>query len=72
MLIVPPTQTGVLLDGVGKPGIGFITTVVVPVFERQPLEDVAVTLYTPAFAAVTFVMLGFCKVLVKPFGPDQA
>jgi hypothetical protein len=39
--------------------------------EVQPLDDVTVTVYTPAFAAVTLAIVGFCRADVKLFGPDH-
>ena len=51
-------------------GVGLITTVVLPGEEGQlPVVAVAITVYTPAIAVVLFGMVGFCAVLVYPFGP---
>jgi len=50
--------------------LGFIITDVVAVAEH-PNKLVTVTVYTPAAAVVTLLMLGFCKVEVNPFGPVQ-
>ena len=51
-------------------GNGFITTVVVAV-DEQLFASVTVTVYVPAAASVTLVMVGFCCVEVKLFGPVQ-
>lgn len=68
-LSVLPLQIGLLLDAVGAAGVVFTTTVTVAGALAQPL--LAVTVYVPAAAAVTFVMFGFCSVDVNPFGPVQ-
>lgn len=47
----------------------FTVTFVVAVTLQLPL--VTVTVYVPDASGVAFEMLGFCKVLVNPFGPDQ-
>jgi hypothetical protein len=49
-------------------GVGFTTTVVEAVHVATP---VAVTVYTPALAAVEAGIDTFCPVAVKPFGPVQ-
>jgi len=68
--MVPPTQTGELLVGVGIDGRGFITTETLPARLGQA-PCVMVTEYVPVLAAVALVMEGFCKVEVKEFGPVQ-
>jgi hypothetical protein len=57
-----------LAVGVGKV---LITTVVVAV-ALQPLAFVTVTVYVPAAAVVTLLMLGFCRLELNEFGPDHA
>ena len=37
----------------------------------QPAAFVTVTVYVPAFATEPAEMVGFCRTLVKPFGPLQ-
>ena len=67
---VLPEQSGLLLLKVGAAGCVVIDTVVVDAYEGQPFAVVMVVQeYTPAAAPVTLVMVGFCCVLVKPFGP---
>ena len=53
-------------------GVGrlLIVTTVVPALLLHPF-CVMVNEYVPAFTAVTFVMLGFCWVEEKLFGPVQ-
>ena len=55
-----------------KVGVTLVLTVTVtdPATLVQPLT-VAVTLYCPAAAVVTFTIVGFCNVDVNPFGPVQ-
>ena len=53
-----PTHNGPLSPAVGADGVGLTTTVVVPAGLVHPLT-VAVTLYNPAAARVTLVMVGF-------------
>ena len=50
-------------------GKGFMVTVVVPVATHPAV--VVVKVYIPAFAAVEFGIVGFCKTEVNPFGPVQ-
>lgn len=50
-------------------GVGLIATVV-ELFDEQ-LPNVAVAVYTPASATVALVLVGFCNVFVKVFGPDH-
>lgn len=69
-LIVDPAHTGELLPAVGVEGIEFTDTVVVPAELVQP-DTVTVTEYVPALAAEALLMLGFCAVDVKEFGPVQ-
>ena len=52
-------------------GLAFTATVTVLVDEPQPRALPAVKVYTPAAAAVTFVIVGFCELDINPFGPDQ-
>ena len=60
-------QTGLVTVGFIV-GVGLTTTVVDPV---QVAAPVAVTVYTPAIAAVQLGIVTFCPVAVKPFGPVQ-
>jgi hypothetical protein len=60
-----------LLAAVGVAGSGLITTFVVPAAEVHP-PTVTVTEYVPASAAVTFVIVGFCRADVNPLGPVHA
>jgi hypothetical protein len=69
-VIVLPTQTGLLLPGVGAAGIGFTTTVVVPNVLVQP-ATVAVTEYVPLAATVAPAIVGFCTADENEFGPDH-
>ena len=69
-LSVAPVHKGLLLLAVGVAGVGLITRVVVPAALVHP-PTVIVTLYVPALAAVTLVMLGVLDVEVKPLGPVQ-
>jgi len=66
--IVVPSQYGPVLVAVGALGIGLTVTVVDPAADVQPFT-VAVTKYAPDIAAVALVMVGFCRLDVKPFGP---
>lgn len=68
--MVLPVQTGLLLEAVGAAGVVFTTTAVVPTAEVHP-PTVTVTLYVPAAAAVTPVMVGFCNEEAKLLGPVQ-
>ena len=54
-----PTQTGELFVAEGAAGVGLITTVVVPAALGGHPPTVAVTEYVPAFAEVTFAIVGF-------------
>ena len=49
-------------------GAALSETTTLPGAEVQPFT-VAVTVYVPAFADVTFAIVGFCKLDVNPFGP---
>ena len=60
-----PIQTGLVTVGFIV-GVGLTTTVVEPV---QVAAPVAVTVYTPAIAAVQLGMVTFCPVAVNPLGP---
>ena len=62
-----PTQTGLFEVGFTV-GIGLTTTVVVPVHVAAP---VAVTVYSPAFAAVELGIVTDCPVAENPLGPDH-
>jgi hypothetical protein len=64
---VEPIHSGPLLFVDGVAGVGFITTVTLVGMLEQPL--LAVTVYVPEAASVTFEIEGFCCVLVNPFGP---
>lgn len=70
-LIVPPVQTGELLDAVGVVGVVLATTMVVPAALVHPLT-VTVTEYVPAINAVALFIDGFCNGEIKPLGPVQA
>ena len=67
---VDPAQIGPLLDAVGVAGIAFTVAVVDPAALVHPLT-VIVTSYVPVAAVVAFVIVGFCKADVNPFGPVQ-
>jgi hypothetical protein len=69
-LSVAPVQRGPLSLAVGVAGVGLITTVVEPAALVHPFT-VMVTLYVPAFATVTLVILGVLEVEVNPPGPVQ-
>jgi hypothetical protein len=69
-LSVAPAHKGPLLVAVGVAGVALITTVVEPAALAQPLT-VIVTLYVPALATVTLVILGVLEVEVNPPGPVQ-
>ena len=64
-----PAHTGLLEEATGVAGVGLITTLAVDGALLQPFT-VAITLYVPASAEVTFALVGFCW-LVKLFGPVQ-
>jgi len=51
-------------------GLAFIVVDVCAV-EEQPFALVTVTVYTPVANNETFGIVGYCNVLVKPFGPLQ-
>ena len=55
---VVPSHTGLLLVAIGEDGVGFTTTGVVAGALGQPFT-VAITLYVPDAAVVTFVSTGF-------------
>ncbi len=57
---VCPAQIGPLLPAVGAEGMVLTTNVVVPAFDLQPFAEVATTLYVPALAVVTLLIVGFC------------
>jgi len=61
-------HNGPLLLALGVAGVACTTTFTVPAGETQPFS-VAVTLYVPPPAMVTPEILGFCMLLVNPFGP---
>ena len=61
-----PTQTGLLLLAAAD-GKGFTTAAIVAVAEQLLL--VTVTVYVPLAAVAALVIVGFCSVEVKPFGP---
>jgi hypothetical protein len=66
--IVPPVHTEVAKAVI----VGVVLTVTLTVaFEVHPPTAVPVTLYTPTFTALALLIIGFCKVEVKPFGPVQ-
>jgi hypothetical protein len=69
-LMVEPTQTGELLFGTGAFGEVLIVTDVVPPALGQP-ATIAYTVYVPAARVVAPVIVGFCVVEVKLFGPVQ-
>lgn len=66
---VPSAHTGELLLAIGF-GKGFTTTLVVAVIE-QLLASVTVTEKIPEKATVAVEIVGFCKVELNEFGPDQ-
>ena len=51
-------------------GSGLTTTAIVPV-PTQPFASVTEIEYVPDAPAVTGLILGFCALEVKPFGPVQ-
>ena len=67
---VDPAQIGPLFDAVGVAGIALTVAVVDPAALVHPFT-VTVTLYVPVAAVVAFVIEGFCKADVNPFGPVQ-
>ena len=67
---VDPAQIGPLFDAVGVAGIALTVAVVDPAGLVHPFT-VIVTLYVPVAAVVAFVIVGFCKADVNPFGPVQ-
>ena len=66
---VVPTHRGELLPAVGV-GKAFTTTVADAV-AVHPFASVTLTVYVPASAAVTLLIVGFCTADVNPFGPVQ-
>jgi hypothetical protein len=66
-----PAHKGPLLPAVGGDGILLILTVVDTEGDEHPLA-VKVTEYDPAIRVVTFGLLGFCCVELKPLGPVHA
>ncbi len=67
-LSTAPTQTGLLLPGVGVAGMAFTVTDVVPAAPVHPLV-VAVTEYVPLFAVEELPIVGFCVEEEKLLGP---
>ena len=65
-----PAHTGELLDAVGEGADALTLIVMLADTELQPFT-VAITEYKPASAVVMLILLGFCCVEVKLFGPDQ-
>jgi hypothetical protein len=67
--MVSPTHTGALLLPLG--GTGFLRIMILALAgdEVPQLGTVTVTEYVPAFKLLTDDILGFCVVLLKPFGP---
>ena len=66
-----PAQTGLLVEMLGLVKALLMATVRVA-GELVHDPEVTVKVYVPAFEAEALGMLGFCWVLVKPFGPVQA
>ena len=64
-------QTGELLPTVGIAGVGLIVMLTDAAGEVQ-LLIVAVTVYNPLAAVVTFAIVGLAVFAVNPFGPPQA
>ncbi len=64
---VAPSHIGLLLVAVAT-GIAFTVTATVDAVLVQPFT-VTVKLYVPLAAVVAAVIVGFCNVLVNPFGP---
>jgi hypothetical protein len=69
-LMLLPAQTGEPEDTEVITGVGLMTTTTFPGSDVQPFM-VAVTLYVPDAAMAAFATVGFCCVLLNPFGPDQ-
>jgi hypothetical protein len=71
---VLPTQivNGPLEVIVGVEGIVQIVITAILSLATQPAALVTVTLYLPSLIAWKLGKVGFCKLLVKPFGPVQA
>ena len=65
-----PAHNGELLPAVGAAGVGLTVTAIVETALPQP-ETLTNTLYVPEAAVVAAAMVGFCKVEVNEFGPDQ-
>lgn len=63
-----PEQTGELLPTVGIAGVWLMVIFCEATGEVHPLM-VAVTVYNPDAAVVTFAIVGLKILLVKPFGP---
>ena len=73
-LIAPPAQTVMALMSASVTDGTFTVTCTVletEVVQLPPKEDVATTVYSPAFAAAASLMVGFCSVEVKLLGPLQ-
>ena len=68
--MVPVVLPAVTAVGGVHVGVTFITTAVVAVAVQVP-DDKTVTVYVPAIKLVAPVLVGFCVVETKPFGPDQ-
>jgi hypothetical protein len=69
---LPPVQndSGPPAVIVGVEGLEFMVTLTVPDRLEQP-PTVAITVYVPDAAVVTFEIDGFCEVDEKPLGPVQ-
>jgi hypothetical protein len=72
-LNVAPEQTGFgFAEAVGAAGFGLTVTVTIPAaLAQEVMVLVAMTEYVPALIADIPGCVGFCKVEVKAFGPDQ-
>ena len=73
-MLIDPVDVEQLVGFVVIPGVicgvGFTVTVVADGCDGQlPIVDVTTKVYVPLAATVTLLIVGFCNVLVKLFGP---
>ncbi len=69
---LPPAQVAPLLVIVGCAGASVMTRFALDVAVAQLLPSVTTKLYVPAFALVTFEIVGLAAALLKLFGPVHA
>src|SRR6185312_2222595 len=67
---VEPWHTGLLLVGLGVPGVGLMVTFTVPAALVHP-ATVTVREYVPVAAKVALGIVGFCSADMNPLGPVQ-